>query len=115
MSGEPLTLPKGLKEAVDKAEVFSSENPESTNVIVTLKKGKCKITGRGASGWFTKIMRSKYQGVSLQFTIPPKILVELVQQYNECEVSEHRLKAKMGKYIYVTTLGMVGEKKADAD
>lgn len=115
MTGEPLTLPKGLREAVEKAEIFSSENAEGDNVIVTLKKGKCKITGKGASGWFTAIKKSKYKGVSLQFTIPPKVLVELVQQCNECEVTEHRLKVKMGKFTYVTTLGMVGEKNDSAD
>lgn len=112
MKGDPLTLPKGLAEAVEKAEIFSSENAEGSNVIVSLKKGKFKITGKGTSGWFTEIKKSKYDGVSLQFTIPPKLLVELVQHYNECEVSENRLKVKGGKFVYVTVLGRV-EKKDD--
>ncbi len=109
MKGEPLTLPKGLKEAVEKAEIFSAENAEDNNVIINLKKGKFKITGKGASGWFTEIKKSKYEGKSLQFTIPPKLLVELVQHYNDCEVSENRLKVSGGKFVYVTVLGRVGE------
>lgn len=107
VKGEPLTLPKGLKEAVEKAEIFSSENVEGSNVIVNIKRGKFKIIGKGVSGWFTEVKKSKYDGDSLQFTIPPKLLVELVQHYNECEVSENRLKVKGGKFVYVTVLGKV--------
>jgi hypothetical protein len=110
VAGTPLKLPKGLKEAVEKAEIFSSENVDDGNVIVNIKKGKFKITGKGVSGWFTEIKKSKYDGASLQFTIPPKLLVELVQHYNECEVTENRLKVKGGKFVYVTVLGRIGEK-----
>jgi DNA polymerase III sliding clamp (beta) subunit (PCNA family) len=111
MKGEPLSLPKGLREAVEKAEIFSSENTESSNVIVNIKKGKFKITGKGPYGWFTEVKKSKYDGDSLRFTIPPKLLVELVQHYNECEVSASRLKVKGGKFTYVTVLGKLEEGK----
>lgn len=111
MNGDPLSLPKGLKESVEKAEIFSSENADGSNVLVNIKKGKFKITGKGASGWFTEVKKSKYDGDSLQFTIPPKLLVELVQHHNECEVSSSRLKVKGGKFVYVTVLGKVEEKE----
>ncbi len=111
VNGEPLTLPKGLRESVDKAEIFSSENTEGSNVIVNIKKGKFKIMGKGVSGWFTEVKKSKYEGPSLQFTIPPKLLVELVQHYNECEVSANRLKVKGGKFVYVTVLGKIEAKE----
>ena len=109
MKGESWTLPKGLKEAVEKAEVFSFENTESNNVIVNIKRGKFKITGKGTYGWFSEIKSSKYDGDSLRFTIPPKLLIELVQQYNECEVSANRLKVKGGRFTYVTVLGKTEE------
>jgi hypothetical protein len=107
VDGDPLTLPKGLKEAAEKAEVFSSENTDDSHLVVSLKKGKFKITGRGTSGWFTEVKESKYTGQSFQFTIPPKLLVKLVQQHNDCLVSEGRLKVKGGKFVYVTVLGKV--------
>lgn len=113
MTGEPLILPKGLKEAVEKAEVFSSENVEGSNIIVSLKPSKFKITGKGASGWFTEIKKSKYSGKPLQFTIPAKLLSELVQQYNKCEVSSNRLKVVGGKFVYVTVLGMIEKKEEE--
>jgi len=109
--GKPLSLPKGLREAVEKCEIFSSENTDDSNVLVNIKKGKFKITGKGTSGWFTEIKKSKYDGESLQFTIPPKLLVELVQHYNECEVSSSRLKVKGSKFVYVTVLGVVDRKE----
>lgn len=111
VDGTPLTLPKGLRDTIEKAVIFSSENVDDENVIVNLKRGKFKVTGKGTSGWFTEIKKSKYDGPSLQFTIPPKLLIELVQQHNECEVSPDRLKVKGGKFEYVTVLGKIGEKE----
>ena len=40
VKGEPLTLPKGLKKAIEKAEIFSTENIEGDDVIVDLNPGK---------------------------------------------------------------------------
>jgi hypothetical protein len=111
--GQLLVLPKGLKKSIEKAEIFSSENVEGSDVIVNLKPGKFKITGKGASGWFTEIKKSKYKGKELQFTIPAKLLSELVKQYNKCEVSSNYLRVTGEKFIYVTTLGMIEEEKDD--
>ena len=114
VSGEPLVLPKGLKDAIEKAEIFSSENVEGSDVFVNLKPGKFKITGKGASGWFSEIKKSKYNGESLQFTIPAKLLLEVVQQYDKykCKVSPNYLKITGKKFAYVTALGTVEEKEA---
>ena len=111
MEGEPLILPKGLKEAVEKAEIFSSENIEGSDVFINLKPGKFKITGKGTSGWFTEIRKSKYKGEPLQFTIPAKLLLEVVRQYNECTVSSNHLKVTGKNFTYVTVLGVVEDDK----
>jgi len=110
VKGEPLVLPKGLKEVVEKAQIFSSENTEENEVIVNIKRGKFKITGKGVSGWYTEIRKSKYDGESLQFTISPKLLVEIVQRHNECEITSNRLRVKGERFVYVTVLGMLEEK-----
>lgn len=111
VKGVSFVLPKGLKETVEKAEIFSSENVESNDIIVNLKAGKFKITGRGASGWYVKPKKTKYDGKPLQFTIPPKLLLELVQQHNECIISAEHLKVTGSHFEYVTALGMVEEKE----
>ncbi len=111
--GKPLTLPKGLKEAVEKAEIFSSESVEGSDIIVDLKPTKFKITGKGTSGWFTETKKSKYKGEPLQFTIPAKLLIELVRQYSKCEVSSTRLKVTGEKFVYITALGIIEEKEEE--
>lgn len=111
VKGRPLTLPKGLREAIERAEIFSSENAESNNVIVILRKGKLKIKGQGVSGYFTEVRKSKYDGKTLSFTIPPKLLIELAQHYNECEVADNLLKVSGEKFTYVTALGLVTDKE----
>jgi hypothetical protein len=110
---------KGLKEAAERAEVFSIENPEDDQVTIRLHPGKLKITGRGASGWFSEFKKIRYKGAPVSFTIAPKLLMELVTRHNECEITKKRLKVNGGKFTYVTVLGMVEEKhkksKGDVD
>jgi len=107
MKGIPAILPKGLKEAAERAEIFSAENAEDNQVTIQLKKGKLKITGRGASGWFSEVKDIKYDGKPLSFTIAPKLLAELVQRHNKCEIAPDRLKVDVDKFQYVTVLGKV--------
>ena len=107
--GKSITLPKGLKEAAEKAEVFSAENAEDNRVIVYLQPNKIKIIGQGVSGWFSEIKKIKYKGKSLKFTITPKLLIELVQRHNECSITSKRLRVKSGKFSYVTALGEVSK------
>ena len=105
--GKKLILPKGLVKAVDKAEIFTAENVSGNNVTIILKTGKIRIKGEGTSGYYTEIKRSKYEGPDLRFTIPAKLLAELVQKHNECIVSNERLQVKGKKFTYVTVLGVV--------
>lgn len=107
----PAVLPKGLGEAADKADVFSSENSEDNHVTVELRPGKLRIRGEGISGWYTEVKKMKYNGPAHTFCISPKLLVELTERHNECVISSSRLKVDGGKFQYVTCLGKVGEDK----
>jgi len=113
MKGEPLKLPRGLREAVEKAEVFSTDNAEGSNVSVMLRPGKFKITGEGALGWFTETKRSKYRGEPLQFIIPTRLLAELVKRYSKCEVTSTRLKVVGEKFVYITVLSKTKKEEDD--
>jgi len=101
----PTALPKGLKEAAQLAEVFSSEDVETDRVSILLQPGKLKITGKGVSGWYSEVKPIKYKGPDLPFLISPKLLIELVQKHNECQIAKNRLKVSTGKFEYVTVLG----------
>lgn len=107
-TGSPATLPKGLGDAADKAEIFSSENADNNQVQVELRPGKLRIKGVGVSGWYSEVKKLKYDGDPLEFQIAPKLLIDITNRHNDCEISPERLKVDGGKWTYVTCLSKAG-------
>jgi hypothetical protein len=103
--GTPATLPAGLPEAAEKAQIFSGDNADVDHVTIELRAGKLRITGRSAGGWFQEQKSIKYEGDPLVFTIAPKMLIELTKRHNECEIAPGRLRVHGGRYTYLTCLG----------
>lgn len=110
VSGDDAVLPKGLREAVACAEIFSTENVTDNLITVSLSKNKLKITGEGASGSYTEHKKITYSGADMSFKIPPALLVDLVNRSNRCEVTQSRLKIELDKFVYVTALRLPDEK-----
>jgi len=106
-SGRKTTLPGGLSEAVDKAEIFSSNNTSDNQITVRIKDGKLRLKGEGVHGWYEEIKKIEYGGESIQFMIPPRLLVEITKRTNDCEVTAERLKIDAGKFVFVACLGVV--------
>ena len=104
--GEKTELPKGLKEATEKAEIFSAEKGEENQVEISLRAGRLKIRGQGISGWYSEVKDVNYEGDPITFLITPNLLRELVENYKECEITSNRLKVDGGKFTYVTCLGV---------
>lgn len=102
--GVPTALPKGLAESAEKAEVFSSDNANENVVKVELKPGKLRLRGEGASGWYSEVKSVKYDGPNLMFHINPRMLADLVQRHDNCEITETRLRVQGERYTYVTCL-----------
>jgi hypothetical protein len=115
MKGEPLSLPKGLGEAADKAEVFSAEDADNNLVIIELKQGKLRIRGEGASGRAWEIKKVAYDGPSLKFLIEPKLLMEITSKHTDCEISDQALKITGERFVYVTCLGNPDEQKEEQE
>ena len=106
MDGNPLTLPKGLGDAAAKAEVFSAENADENEVTVDIRPGRIRVRSQGTSGWYSESKKlASYKGDPLQFNVPPSLLIELVKKYNDCEVSQDKLKVVVGNFTYVVALG----------
>jgi hypothetical protein len=97
-----ISLPGGLEEAVEKAEIFSSNNAVGNNVLVYLKQNRLSIRGEGASGWYMEVSDVSYDGPNLKFLISPKLLVEISKKSNDCGVTEGKLFIDGGKFRYVT-------------
>jgi len=104
VKGTPTKFPKGLIEAVEKAEIFSAENAEDNQVVVELRPNKLRITGRGASGYYQEIKDIRYKGQSLSFKVAAELFADFVRHHNSCEITSDRLKITTGKYSYVTVL-----------
>jgi len=104
VKGTPTKFPKGLIEAVEKAEIFSAENVEDNKVIINLRLNKLRITGRGASGYYQEVEDIKYKGKSLSFRVAAGLFADLIRHHNSCEITPDRLKVVTGRYSYITVL-----------
>ena len=104
-AGTPTTLPGGLAEAVEKAEIFSADNADNNVVQLALKGGELRLRGEGGSGWFEERKQVKWDGDPLAFVIAPQLLVDITTRTNDCFIAPGRLKVDGGKFTYVTCLG----------
>jgi DNA polymerase III sliding clamp (beta) subunit (PCNA family) len=111
--GHPITLPKGLGDAADKAKVFTTEGTDESQVLVQLRPGKIRIRGEGAAGYYQEVKKLAYDGPNLEFMVAPELLIEITKKHNDAEIDSGRLKVDGGKWIYVTALGAVAEKADD--
>lgn len=110
IKGDKIALPKGLDDALDKANIFSSERKDQNNVIVTIGNGKLSIRGEGATGFYEERRPDKsYKGDPLSFLVDPKLLAEISSKYNSGIINESNLLIDTGKLRYVTTLGTLSE------
>ncbi len=105
VEGIETSFPKGLIEAAEKASVFSIDNAEDNEVIISLQPNRLQITGVGATGYYKEIKKIRYKGQSLSFKIAPDLLIDLVRRHSSYEISTDKLKVTTGKYTYVTVLG----------
>ncbi len=103
VKGTPTSLPGGLAEEVDKADVFAKDSPDK-RITVELLPGKMRVKGAGAAGWFTATKELNYKGEPLSFMVSPKVLIELCGKHNECEVAPNRLKVNGEKFSYASLL-----------
>lgn len=104
--GNKVTLPVTLKDAIDKASIFSEDNPDGDNVSVTINKNRIEIAGRGSSGWYREKKKSNYTGQEISFEMPPKLLAEITQRegFRECKMNERWLSVDVGNWHYRTSL-----------
>ena len=104
-TGQPIKLPSGLKNIVDRAEVFSVDNADqSSTVEVRIKGGKIRIKGVGPYGEYEEL-KVIDSDADVSFVISSKMLVELAEKSQECQIVEDRmLLVDDEKYKYATAL-----------
>lgn len=105
----PTTLPKGLADAVERAEIFSAEDSENNQVLVELRPGKLRITGRSSNGSHKEMKDIEYQGAPLAFSIAPKMLAGICKAHNDCHITKKALVVDGGNFKYVSCLSIPSE------
>lgn len=104
VEGTKTSLPGGLGEAVERAEIFSSDNVATDTVRVDFKEGRLRLTGEGAAGSHQEMKKVKYDGPPLSFRIAPAILRDIAARKQTCEIATGKLKIDGGKYVYIGCL-----------
>ncbi len=107
VKGTPTVLPGGLAEAVEKAQIFSSENTDDDKVLIELKSGKMWLKGEGINGWHEEVKKVKYKGRPIEFLVSPTLLIEISKRHTACEINETRLKVEGKNFVYVSLLSKV--------
>ena len=105
--GHPITLPKGLSDATERAAIFAKDNSGDTVVKVILdgKRHKLRISGQGVTGTYNETKRTTYDGPRIEFLISPGLLRHVSDNYSDAEISETKLKVVGGSWSYATVLG----------
>jgi hypothetical protein len=104
--GEVVSLPKGLKEACEKSQVFTMDNGDSDLVSVALKATRVIIKGEGPLGGYEETSKVEWSGPEITFLVSPKVLSDLVDKYSEVIVTPRSLKIQGGSYTYCTRLSL---------
>jgi len=106
ISGKKMTLPEGLEKAARRAAIFSADNPEDSDIFVTLSTNKALIRGTGIGAEFQEIKKITYTGKKMTFLISPTQLIALTHKHNSGIVSPEKLKCKSGQFEFVASLGV---------
>ncbi len=104
IQGDPLTLPKGIKDSVERAQIFSMDNADDKKVHVRLKGKVLRLKAEGASGWYEEPLKISYKGNKMSCRIDPNLLVALAERNSKCTVDQTRMMARTAKFKYITVL-----------
>jgi len=101
VDGVEAKMPKGMEDALDKAKIFTSEDPVGY-VSVMLMKDKLRLEGRGPAGWYKEQKKVDYDGESTSFKIDPKLLLEIARRSDVCTIGEGKIRVDAGKFVYIS-------------
>jgi hypothetical protein len=106
VKGERVCLPEGIGEVVERAEIFSGESVDISEVGVDLRPGGLRLRGTGPAGWYEEMKKIEYDGPRMSFKIRPDLLLEIAKRAKECTVSQERILVDGGGFTYVSCTGV---------
>ncbi len=115
VTGAKAQLPKGLKDAVERASVFFDDD-KSEYVRVQIENGRLRMrttqTARSV-GCYRESRKITYDGPPMEFVISARLLADISEKYVECTIGEGRLVVDGGRFKFLTLLKPPEEKEAD--
>jgi hypothetical protein len=109
VKGQEAKFPKDIDGALDKAQIFSADDPTGNKVTVSLSPGRLRLEGKGPAGNYREQRKIEYSGASLSFCIEPKLLSEISRKSDKCTVGSGRIKVAAPKFTYVTCTAPIEE------
>lgn len=100
-----MVIPRGLTKAIEEAQISSSEDADDDSIMLELKPGAVRITGRGATSWKKKRLKLKYNGPPIQFMISPKLLAKISAKHNQCQINKQWIRVNGGPWTFISCLG----------
>lgn len=94
IEGNEFEFPDAMKEALDKAGVFTRNdlNPgEIPTVTVEVKGQRITIKAKNSYGWFEEVLKSSYEGKGFTFFIGIEFLIDLFDRLQTCIISSDKI------------------------
>jgi hypothetical protein len=104
VKGVPVTLPKSIKKMIDTASIFND-----AMIKLSFKENKLRIKSRSMNGWSQEHATIEFDGDPFSFQINPKMLLGILNQTLDCEISDKLLKFEGEDWKYVSTLTIEGD------
>lgn len=100
-----ITFPKSLGEIAERASVPAFElGKAEAKITISLREGKVKVIGAGATAQYAEWSKAKYTGPELEFKIPPKIFIEITKKFESVGLNENVLRVKSNDFVYMCSL-----------
>jgi hypothetical protein len=104
IKGTRLVLPEMTSEVLERAMVFSKrDHLIEESVDITIKNNRLKIEAKSDTGWFEEEINFRSEH-TLTFSITPYLLVNILEQTRECELTEDKIKFQGEDWIYISRL-----------
>jgi len=105
VTGDTLTLPDGLKEAVEGVSIFAEgEFDMDKRIEVFVQDGKVVCRGEKERGWIEKDVLFKYKGKKLEFLVNPIFFSQILSKSTKIIVSKDAALFESGPFRHLMSL-----------
>lgn len=105
MKGTDIIFPNTIINVLERAGVFSKKaSANDEEIQLELSKKKLQIKSRSDSGWFEEATKIEYTGKTIQFSIAPFVLKDILTETNKGIINNNKLMFEGENWKYVTLL-----------